>query len=71
MDGSAPYVYGYLPHDSKTCTMAKVSYNMAHALMYSPDTIVKSHPFSPIIQSLTMDVHEKAIEAECTPSSNR
>jgi len=70
MDGSAPYVYGYLPHDSKTCTMAKVSYNMAHSAMYSPDTIVKSHPFSPIIQSLTMDVHEKAIEAECTPDPN-
>ena len=69
MDGSAPYVYKYLPHDSKTCTMAKVSYNMAHSAMYSPDTIVKSHPFSPIIQSLTMDIHEKAIEAECTPDS--
>lgn len=60
MDGSAPYVYEYLPYDSKTCTIAKVSYNMAHSTMYSP--------YSPIIQSLTMDVHEKAIEAECTPN---
>ena len=67
MDGSAPYVYGYLPHDSQTCITAKASYNMAHSAMYSPDTIVRSHPFSPIIQSLTMDVHEKSIETECIP----
>jgi len=69
MDGSAPYVYKYLPHDSQTCITAKASYNTAHASMYNPDSIVRSHPFSPIIQSLTMDVHEKTIEAECTPSS--
>jgi hypothetical protein len=68
MDGSAPYIYKYLPHDSQTCITAKASYNTAHASMYNPDSIVRSHPFSPIIQSLTMDMHEKAIEAECTPN---
>jgi hypothetical protein len=69
VDGSAPYVYKYLPHDSQTCITAKASYNTAHASMYNPDSIVRSHPFSHIIQSLTMDIHEKTIEAECTPSS--
>jgi hypothetical protein len=70
MDGSAPYVYKYLPHDSQTCITTKASYNAAHAAMYSPDSIVRAHPFSPIIQSLTMDMHEKSIEAECTPDPN-
>jgi len=70
MDGSAPYVYKYLPHDSQTCITAKASYNTAHASMYNPDNIVRSHPFSPIIQSLTMDVHEKSIESKCTPNTN-
>ena len=71
MDGYAPYVYKYLPHDSRTCITTKASYNITHASMYNPDSIIRSHPFSPIIQSLTMYIHEKTIKAECTPSSNR
>lgn len=66
--GSAPFVYNYLSHDSQSCITAKSLYNTAHTEMYSPNSIVRSHPAAPIIQSATMKMHENTIKDVCTPS---
>jgi len=67
---SAPFVYNYLPHDSQLCITAKSQYYNAHSAMYNPDSIVRSHPDAPIIQSLSMKKHENTIQKECHPSSD-
>ena len=67
MSGSAPFVYNYLPHDSQSCITAKSLYNTAHSSMYSPDSIVRSHPGASIIQNITMKTHENTIQNVCTP----
>ena len=66
--GSAPFVYNYIPHDSQSCITAKSMFNTAHSQMYSPDSIVKSHPASNIIQSAMLKTHENTIKNVCTPS---
>ncbi len=66
--GSAPYVYNYMPHDSQICLTAKSLFNDAHSAMYTPDSIVRSHPAAPVIQNLTMKTHEKTIQDVCVPS---
>ena len=66
--GSAPFVYNYMPHDSQSCITAKSLFNTAHSAMYTPDSIVRSHPASNIIQSLMLKTHEKTIQNVCTPS---
>ena len=66
--GSAPYVYNYMPHDNQSCITAKSMFNTAHSEMYSPNSIVRSHPASNIIQSSTMKIHENTIQNVCTPS---
>ena len=68
MGGSAPYVYQYLPNDSQSCITAKSLFNTAHASMYTPDTIVRSHPGGAVLQSVTMNAHENTIRDVCTPS---
>ena len=68
MSGSAPFVYNYMPHDSQSCITAKSLFNTAHSAMYTPDTIVRSHPASNIIQSTVLKTHEKTIQDVCTPS---
>ena len=67
-NGSAPFVYNYLPHDTKQCIVAKNMYNISHSAVYQPDTIVRSHPASNIIQSATLKHHENLIKQQCTPS---
>lgn len=67
-NGSAPYVYNYLQKDTKSCITAKNMYNTAHSNMYSPDTIVRSHPASAIIQSTTLNNHEAQIKQHCMPT---
>ena len=67
--GSAPYVYNYLPHDNQICITAKTLYNNAHESVYNPDSIVRSHPSSSIIQGWNMNIHEKTIQSTCKPSS--
>lgn len=68
LGGSPPFVYNYLHHDTQSCITAKSLYNISHTSMYSPDNIVKSHPTSSIIQSMTLKNHEKTIQDVCTPS---
>lgn len=70
MAGSAPFVYNILSHDSQSCITAKSLYNNSHSAMYTPDSIVKSHPVSSIIQSSTMKSHENTIKDVCNPSFN-
>jgi len=70
MGGSAPFVYNYMSHDSQTCITAKAMYNTAHSEMYSPNSIVRTHPASSIIQSSTMKTLENSIQNVCTPSFN-
>jgi len=70
MGGSAPFVYNYMSHDSQTCITAKTMYNTAHSEMYSPNSIVRNHPASSIIQSSTMKTLENSIQNVCTPSFN-
>jgi len=38
--------------------------------MYSPNSIVRTHPASSIIQSSTMKTLENSIQNVCTPSFN-
>ena len=52
--GSAPFVYYYMPHDSQSCITAKSLFNTAHSAMYTPDSIVRSHPASNIMQSTVL-----------------
>ena len=66
--GSAPFVYNNRPGDSLTCIANKTAYNQAHASVFSPDTIVRSHPASALIQGSTMNMHENAIKNSCYPS---
>jgi hypothetical protein len=66
--GSAPFVYNYMPHDNQSCITAKTMFNTTHSQMYSPDTIVRSHPASNVIQSSTLKMHENTIKDVCTPS---
>ena len=66
--GSAPYVYNYLPNDSKSCITAKHLYNAAHSNIYSPDNIVRSHPAGALIQSFGLKQHEANIKQHCMPS---
>jgi hypothetical protein len=66
--GSAPFVYNYLPHDSQACITAKSMFNTAHAEMYRPDSIVRSHPASSIMQSSLLKIHESVIGNVCHPS---
>jgi len=53
MGGSAlfPFVYNYMSHDSQSCITAKSMFYTSHAEMYSPNSIVRYHPASNIIQS--------------------
>ncbi len=44
--GSAPFVYNYMPHDNQSCITAKSMFNTAHSEMYSPNSMVRSHPAS-------------------------
>ena len=68
INGSAPFVYNYMQHDSQTCITAKSLFNTAHSAMYAPNSIVPNHPASSNIQSSTMKLHEATIQNECTPS---
>ena len=68
MSGSAPYVYNFLPHDSKSCIVAKSAYNYTHSSIYTPDTIVRSHPASSVIQGSTLGIQEQMIKTHCQPS---
>jgi len=68
ISGSAPFVYNYLPHDSQACITAKNIYNQTHQSVYSPDTIVGSHPASNLIQSSTLTMNENMIQQQCQPS---
>lgn len=68
ISGSAPYVYNYMPHDNASCITAKSLYNTTHSAMYTPDSIVRSHPASSVIQSSTLKTHENTIRDVCTPS---
>jgi hypothetical protein len=68
INGSAPFVYNYMPHDNQSCITAKFMYNTAHSEMYSPNSIVRSHPASNLIQSSMLKVHESTIDKVCTPS---
>ena len=68
MSGSAPFVYNYMPHDSQSCITAKSMFNTAHSEMYSPNSIVRSHPASNVIQSSMLKSHENTIQNVCTPS---
>jgi hypothetical protein len=67
-EGLAPYVYHYLPSDSKTCIASKNLYNYTHSSMYSPDTIVRSHPAAPLIQGASLDKTEDMIKQHCKPN---
>lgn len=67
-NGSAPFVYNYLPHDSQSCIIAKNLYNTVHSSIYSPDTTVKSHPAAPIIQGFGLKQQESNIQQHCFPS---
>jgi hypothetical protein len=66
--GSTPYIYNYLPHDSQVCITSKSIYNQTHSSIFSPDTIVKSHPASNIIQGSTLNHQENMIKKNCFPS---
>ena len=66
--GSAPFVYNVLPHDSQLCITAKTMFNDSHSQLYTPDTIVRSHPAGSLIQSSTMKQNEATIPAVCHPS---
>ena len=66
--GSAPFVYNHSSHDNLTCAINKAAYNNAHSAMYSPDTIVRSHPAGSLMQSSTMNIHENAVRNTCHPS---
>ena len=66
--GSTPYIYNYLPNDSQLCINSKSMYNQTHSSIFSPDTIVRSHPASNIIQGLTLKYHENKIKQNCFPS---
>lgn len=68
MGGSAPFVYNYMDHDSQSCITAKSLFNTAHSAMYTPDSIVRSHPASAMIQSSVMKTHENTIQNVCNPS---
>jgi hypothetical protein len=68
MSGSAPYVYNYMSHDSSSCITAKSMFNTAHSAMYTPDSIVRSHPSSALIQSSMLKSHENTIKDVCHPS---
>jgi len=59
-----------MPHDNQSCITAKSIYNTAHSEMYTPNSIVKSHPASNIIQSSMLKTHETTIQNVCTPSFN-
>lgn len=65
---SAPYFYKYLGHDNKTCIASKSIFNNIHSSVYSPDSIVRSHPASSLIQSSVLNKAEKDIFKNCTPS---
>lgn len=66
--GSAPFVYNYMPHDNQLCITAKSMFNTAHSAMYTPDTVVRSHPASSIVQGSLLSTHEKIVHDVCTPS---
>jgi hypothetical protein len=66
--GSAPFVYNHKPGDSLICAINKASYNNAHSAVFSPDTIVRSHPASALIQGSALKMHENAISKTCLPS---
>jgi hypothetical protein len=66
--GSAPFKYHYLPDNSQACITAKSMYNDAHSAMYSPDTLVRSHPAGNIIQSSIMSILENTIKDVCVPT---
>ena len=68
ISGMPPYVYNYLPHDSQVCITAKTMYNQTHTNIYSPDTIVKSHPASNLIQGSTLKLQENMIKQNCYPT---
>ena len=68
MGGSAPFVYNYMPHDSQSCITAKSLFNTTHSAMYTPDSIVRSHPGASVIQSATLKIHENTIQNVCNPS---
>ena len=68
MGGSAPFVYNYMSHDSQSCITAKSLFNTAHAEMYSPNSMVRSHPASNIIQGSMLKAHENTIQDVCHPS---
>jgi hypothetical protein len=68
ISGSAPFVYNYMSHDSQSCITAKSMFNTAHAAMYSPNTVVRSHPASNLIQASTLKTHENTIQEVCKPS---
>jgi len=68
INGSAPYIYNYLPHDNQVCISAKSMYNQTHSSLFSPDTIVRSHPASNLIQGSTLNYHENMIKQNCYPT---
>jgi hypothetical protein len=68
INGSAPYLYNILPNDNKVCITAKTIYNNTHNSIYSPDTIVTSHPASNLIQGSTLNIQENMIKQNCYPS---
>lgn len=68
--GSAPYVYNYLPHDNKSCIVAKSLYNQTHSNIYTPDSIVRTIPGSALIQGSILNKTEELIKQNCTPSFN-
>lgn len=68
MSGSAPFVYNYLPNDNSACIVAKSNFNTAQAAMFTPDSIVRSHPAASLIQSSTTKIHENTIKDVCTPT---
>jgi hypothetical protein len=68
ISGSAPYVYNIMSHDSNSCITAKTIFNNTHSAMYTPDSIVRSHPAGALIQSAVLKNNENVIKDVCTPS---
>ena len=54
--------------DSQYCITAKSLFNTTHSAMYTPDSIVRSHPGASVIQSATLKTHENTIQNICNPS---
>jgi hypothetical protein len=65
---SAPFVYNNGYADCITCLANKSAYNQVPASVFSPDTIVRSHHVSALIQGSTLNMHGNAINNSCYPS---